>query len=416
MTDPLEWVSTALRELETEGLRRRLRHRGSAAGRCADGLVNLSSNDYLGLAGDPRVTAAAAQAARRWGAGAGASRLITGGTALHRALEEAIARWKRTEDAVVFSSGYLANAGTIPALVGHGDVVCSDALNHASIVDACRLSRAEVLVYPHRDSAALARLLARAGAARRRLIVSDGVFSMDGDAADLRALCDVAEAHGAMVMVDDAHGAGVLGPDGRGTAATQGQDHRVQIQMGTLSKAFGAAGGYVAGRADLCDWLRNRARGFLFDTAPPPAAAGAALEALGVAAAEPRRRQRATGLARRLAAGLGLPVPAACVVPLLVGEPCAALQVSAGLADAGLLVTAIRPPTVAPGSARLRFAVTADHRPDDIDRAVAAVAELLPTPGLGTLGSQAPSTGQGRGFGTLGRTRPSTRQGPGMGR
>ncbi|MGH8933044.1 MAG: aminotransferase class I/II-fold pyridoxal phosphate-dependent enzyme, partial [Egibacteraceae bacterium] len=301
---PLGWIAPTLDELEAGGLRRAPRHRATAAGPHADGLVNLSSNDYLGLAGDPIVVEAAREAAAGWGAGSGASRLVTGGTALHRELERVIARWKRAEDAVVFSSGYLANVGTVPALVGHGDLVCSDALNHASIVDACRLSRAEVRVYPHRDLDALDRLLG-ASTARRRLIVTDGVFSMDGDAADLLAMCEVAESHGAMVMVDDAHGCGVLGPDGRGTAALHGCEDRVHVRVGTLSKAFGAAGGYVAGPADLCDWLRNRARSFVFDTAPVPAAVGAALKAIAIASAQPWRRAHALALARRLARGLG---------------------------------------------------------------------------------------------------------------
>jgi 8-amino-7-oxononanoate synthase len=379
--DPLRWIEPALGELEAVGLRRVLRHRVTPAGPCADGLVNLSSNDYLGLAGDPRVIDAARAAAADWGAGSGASRLVTGGTALHCELERVIARWKQTEDAVVFSSGYLANAGVIPALVGRGDLVCSDALNHASIIDGCRLSRADVRVYPHRDLRALDRLLGTGGAGgeRRALVVTDGVFSMDGDAADLPELCAVAEAHGAMVMVDDAHGCGVLGPGGRGTAAAAGCADRVHVQMGTLSKAFGAAGGYVAGTRPLCDWLRNRARGFVFDTALVPAAAGAALRALEIAAAEPWRRAHALALARRLARGLERHTgacaaePAACVVPLVLGEPEAALHASAALAEAGLLVVAIRPPSVPPGGARLRFAVTAAHTEAQIDEAVNAV-------------------------------------------
>lgn len=374
MGDPLGWIGPALRELEALGLRRVLRHRETAAGPYVDGLVNLSSNDYLGLAGDPRVIEAAREAATAWGAGSGASRLVTGGTALHRKLEHAIARWKRTEDAVVFSSGYLANVGTIPALVGRGDAVFSDALNHASIVDACRLSRAQVHVYPHRDVTTLDRLLEITDA-RRRLVVTDGVFSMDGDAADLSALAALAEAHGAMVMVDDAHGCGVLGPEGRGLAAMQGCAGQIHVQLGTLSKAFGAAGGYVAGSVALCDWLRNRARGFVFDTAPPPAAAGAALRALEIAVAEPWRRAWALQLARRLAAGLGVTEPAACVVPLVLGESEAALRASTALAEAGLLAVAIRPPTVPPGTARLRFAVSAAHTEADIDRAVHCVLD-----------------------------------------
>jgi 8-amino-7-oxononanoate synthase len=272
----------------------------------------------------------------------------------------------------VFSSGYLANVGTIPALVSRGDAVFSDALNHASIIDGCRLSRAQVYVYPHRDVTALDRLLG-ATDARRRLIITEGVFSMDGDAADLAALCKVTETHGAMVMVDDAHGCGVLGPDGRGTAAAQGCAERIHVQLGTLSKAFGAAGGYVAGTANLCDWLRNRARGFVFDTAPAPAVAGAALRALEVAATEPWRRAQALQLARRLAAGLGVNAPAACVVPLMLGEPEIALRASTALAETGFLVVPIRPPSVPPGTARLRFAVSAAHTEADIDHAVRCV-------------------------------------------
>jgi 8-amino-7-oxononanoate synthase len=375
VSGPLGWISPALRDLERKGLRRTLRHRASAAGPVADGLVNLSSNDYLGLAGDPRIVEAARDAAAAWGAGSGASRLITGGTALHRELELALAAWKGTEDAVVFSSGYLANTGTLPALVGPGDAVFSDELNHASIIDACRQSRATVRVVPHRDAAALDRVMG-ATPASRKLVVTDGVFSMDGDAADLRSACTVAEAHGAMVMVDDAHGCGVIGPDGRGTAAAQGCADRVHVQLGTLSKAFGAAGGYVAGSAELCDWLRNRARGFVFDTAPVPAAIGAALRALEIAAAEPWRRAHARALARRLASGLGVAAPDACVVPLVLGEPEAALAASEALADAGLLVVAIRPPTVPDGTARLRFAVTAAHTEAEIDRALRCVEHL----------------------------------------
>jgi 8-amino-7-oxononanoate synthase len=378
MAEPLSWVASALDELEAAGLRRVLRHRATPAGPEADGLVNLSSNDYLGLAGDPRVIDAAREAAG-WGGGSGASRLVTGGIALHRELERAIARWKRTEDAIVFSSGYLANVGTIPALAGRGDLVCSDELNHASIVDGCRLSRADVRVFPHRDLGALDRLLGGTRA-RRKLVVSDGVFSMDGDAAALPGLCAVAEAHGAMVMIDDAHGCGVLGPDGRGTAAAQGSQDGVHVQLGTLSKAFGAAGGYVAGTAALCDWLRNRARAFVFDTAPVPAAAGAALRALEIAAAEPWRRAHALALTRRLADGLAergfrVAEPAACIVPLVLGEPDVALRVSAALAEAGLLVVAIRPPSVPPGTARLRFTATAAHTAAQIDWAVRCVQD-----------------------------------------
>ena len=427
MAEPLAWVAPALDDLEAAGLRRTLRHRAGPAGRTVDELLNLSSNDYLGLAAHPRVAAAAADAAQLWGAGSGASRLVTGSTALHRELEAALANWKQTEDAVVFSSGYLANTGTIAALAGPGDLICSDALNHASIVDGCRLSRAEVAVYPHGDVAALERLLAAGRGARRRLVVTDGVFSMDGDAADVATICDLAADHNAMVMVDDAHGCGVVGPDGRGIAAAQGCADRVSAAMGTLSKAFGAAGGYVAGSAALCDWLRNRARGFVFDTAAPPAAVGAALEALDLSRDEPWRRANARDLARRLAGALGVPAPAACIVPLVIGEARTAVEVSAAMERAGMLAMAIRPPSVPPGTARLRLTVTASHTVTDIESAADAlasavanagtVADAIATPagtarttgaelsGLGPPARAGAASDTGDGFGTQRRTR-----------
>jgi len=383
MADPLGWIRAALEDLESAGLRRRLRHRATPAGRTLDGLVNLSSNDYLDLAGDPRLAIAAAEAARDWGAGAGASRLVTGGTDLHRELERELAGWKGCEDAVVFSSGYLANLGTIAALVGRGDTVVSDALNHASIIDACRLSRAEVRVFAHGDAESLDRALSDAPG--RRLVVTDGVFSMDGDAAPLPLLAPVAEAHGAMLMVDDAHGCGVIGPDGRGTAAAQGAGAHVDIQLGTLSKAFGSAGGYVAGSTELCEWLRNSARAFVFDTAPPPPVVSAALAGVRIAREEPQRRERAVALAQRLAGALRLPSPAAAIVPVVLGSPGDALAAQAALEEAGLLVTAIRPPTVPEGTSRLRFALTAAHTDADVDLAATVLTTrgvlLLTTPG-----------------------------------
>lgn len=377
MGDPLHWVPDALHELDVAGLRRRPAHRDEPAGRIVNGLVNLSSNDYLDLAGDSRLAEAAADAAARWGAGAGASRLITGGTTLHRELETALAGWKGADDAIVFSSGYLANLGVIAALAGPGDLICSDALNHASIVDACRLSRAEVAVYPHGDVDAVDRALSRQ--ARRRFVVTDGIFSMDGDAGDLRSLCDVADAHGAVVIVDDAHGAGVVGPDGTGTAAAQGVSGRVHVTVGTLSKALGAAGGYAVARGDVVDLLRNQARAFVFDTAPAPPAVAAALAGLHVSRAEPWRRARAVERAQILARGLGVATPAGCVVPLVLGEAAEALDASMALRAAGFAVVAIRPPSVPPGTSRLRFATTAAHSGRDIEAVVDAVATHLAT-------------------------------------
>jgi 8-amino-7-oxononanoate synthase len=387
---PLGWVRGELAALEAAGLRRTVRHRATPAGRVLDGLVNLSSNDYLDLAGDPRLAIAASDAARDWGSGSGASRLVTGGTELHRDLERELARWKGTEDAVVFSSGYLANVGTIGALVGPGDTIASDALNHASIIDGCRISRSQVRVYAHGAPGALDQALD--GASGRKLVVTDGVFSMDGDAAPLDALCEVAEAHGAMVMVDDAHGCGVIGPDGRGTAAAQGCEGRVHVHLGTLSKAFGAAGGYVAGSHELCEWLRNRARAFVFDTAPPPPVVGAALAGMRVAGQEPHRREHAVALARRLAGALDLPQPSAAIVPVVLGAPQRALAAQSALQDAGLLVTAIRPPTVPQGTSRLRFALTAAHTTADVDLAakVLLARGLLTPPTAGSQRQHAP--------------------------
>ena len=373
MSGALSWIGAELERLAGEGLRRTLRHRVESAGPVVGGRLNFSSNDYLALAGDGRVAAAAGAAARRWGAGAGASRLVTGGTSLHRELEESLADWKGAQDAVVFSSGYLANTGTIAALVGPGDAVFSDALNHASIVDGCRLSGATVCVYPHGDVVALESMLAATGA-RRRLIVTDGVFSMDGDAADVPALAGLARRFDAMLMVDDAHGCGVLGPDGRGTAAAQGCADGVDVAVGTLSKAFGSAGGYVTGTTEVCEWLRNRARGFVFDTALAPPSAGAAIEALRISRAEPERRERAVALAKELAAGLGVAPPAACVVPLLVGDSEAAVSLSQHLQVQGFDVVAIRPPSVPDGTARLRLTTTAGHTPADIEQVIAALA------------------------------------------
>ena len=377
MTNPFAWTGEALSGLAAENLRREVLHRDEPTGHRVDGMVSFASNDYLGLAHDPRLAAAATAAAQRWGTGAGASRLVTGGTALHRELELALAAWKGTEDAVVFSSGYLANLGTITALVGRCDAVFSDALNHASIIDACRLSGAEVHVYRHRDAGALEQLIADTPA-RRRLIVTDGVFSMDGDAADLPALLDVAERHGAMVVVDDAHGCGVVGPDGRGTAAAQGCAQQPQLTVGTLSKAFGAAGGYVTGPAEVCELLRNRARTFVFDTAPPPPVVGAGLAALRISVEEPWRRERVTALARRLARALptgsmSREAPFAAIVPVVIGGAADAVAAAARLRRDEIHVVAIRPPSVPEGTARLRFALTAAHSDGEVAQAVAAL-------------------------------------------
>ena len=387
VTDPLAFCGEEVGRIEAVGLLRRVRSLESASEPevILDGrrVLCLASNNYLGLAAHPEVVDAAAEAAREYGAGAGSARLITGGNVLHDELEARLAAFKGTEAALLFSSGYLANLGTVSALVGPGDAVFSDELNHASIIDGCRLSRAEVHVYRHADAGHLAEKLSvwrqRDGTDRRALVVTDSVFSMDGDIAPLPDIVAACERHDAILMVDEAHATGVVGPGGRGVVAAYGLEGRVGVVMGTLSKALGAAGGFIAGSADLCTYLRNRARSFIFDTALPPPTAAAALAALRIVEREPERPVRTRRLAARLAAGLRsagyeVPDPAAAVLPVVIGEPDAAMTLSARLLDAGVLVTAIRPPTVPPGTSRLRATVMATHTDAEIDRAVAAFA------------------------------------------
>lgn len=386
MSDPLAFCGEELRRLEAASLLRHVQALDSPQDPevviGGERLLSLASNNYLGLANDQRVVRAAAEAARRWGAGAGSARLITGGVRVHDVLEARLAALKRQEGALLFSSGFLANLGTIPALTGRGDAVFSDELNHASIIDGARLSRAAVHVYPHVDVDRLRALLREHRGARRRLVVTDTIFSMDGDLAPLPDLVEVCEEAGAILMVDEAHATGVLGPGGRGAVAHFGLDGRVPVVMGTLSKALGAAGGFIAGPRDLIGFLRNHARSFIFDTAPPASVAAAALAALDVLEAEPWRSARVRALARRLAHGLraqGFPVPEpqAAIVPVAVGGSEAALGLAAGLRNAGVLVPAIRPPSVAPGSARLRATVMATHTEAQIDAAARAFADVL---------------------------------------
>jgi 8-amino-7-oxononanoate synthase len=385
-SSPLAWLGDALAALDRAELLRVLRTVDSGAdpwitlgeGNDARRVLHLCSNGYLGLATDPRVVQGAVAAARSFGAGTGSARLITGAQTIHRALESQLAEWKRTEDTLLFSSGYLANVGVISALVGRGDTVVSDALNHASIIDGCRLSGAQVRVYEHGDADHAERLLADAPG--RRLLATDGVFSMDGDLAPLPALCDAAERHGAMVVVDDAHGSGVVGPDGRGTVAALGCEGRVHAVVATLSKALGSQGGYVAGSSELVAWLRNRARGFVFDTALAPPSVGAAAVAVEVARAEPWRREQAVAGAASLATALranGWDVPAseAAIVPVRVGEAGDALALMRRLLDEDVLAVAIRPPTVPVGSSRVRATVLATHTEADVARAVAAFGQ-----------------------------------------
>ena len=384
-------LAAELAALDARGLRRTLRALGS--GSDAEVLVDgrptllLSSNNYLGLARHPAVCAAAADAVARWGCGAGASRLVAGHLALHAEVEAALAAFKGTEAALLFPSGYQANVGAITALAGRGDHVFSDALNHASIIDGCRLSGASVHVYPHRDVHALERMLAASSAGARRLVVTDSVFSMDGDRAPLASLVGLCARYHGHLVLDEAHAAGVLGPHGAGLADAEGLAAEVAVHVGTLGKALGGAGAYVAGSRPLIDLLVNRARSFVYTTALPPAAGAAARAALAVVAAEPERRARVLAHAARLRHGLaslGLRTDGDThIVPVQLGDNRAALALSAALLARGVLVQAIRPPTVPVGTARLRVTPMATHTDAHIDRTLDAFADAARAVGLG---------------------------------
>ncbi len=349
-------------------------------------VVMLSSSDVLGLSRHPRVVAAAAEATLKHGCASGSSRLIAGNHPLYEELEVALADFKGAESSLVFSTGYLANIGMIPALVGEGDAVFSDALNHASIVDGCRLSRATVHVYPHRDTRGLEAMLAATPPGGRRLVVTDSVFSMDGDRAPLAALVDVARAHGAELMVDEAHATGVLGPRGAGLAEECGLVERIAVHMGTLGKALGGAGAYVAGSQVLVELLVNRARSFVYTTGLAPAAVAGAGAALDVVAAEPERRARLAENAARLRAGLralGLDARGDTqVVPVVIGDNARAMAFTDALLARGVLVSAIRPPTVPAGTARLRVTPIATHTAAHVARALDAFAAAARATGL----------------------------------
>ncbi|GAB4267965.1 MAG: 8-amino-7-oxononanoate synthase [Deferrisomatales bacterium] len=381
------WVPAELDALEAAQARRRLRTVASPAGPRVrvDGreLRCFSSNDYLGLAADPRLAEAAARAARRWGTGAGASRLITGTLGIHEALEHALARLKGTQTALLFPSGYQANLGVVTALGAEG-AIFSDALNHASLVDGCRLARATTRVFRHGDPAHLAAQLEAHGDVSRKLVVTDGVFSMDGDLAPLPELLDTAAAHGAAVVVDDAHATGVVG-DGRGTTHHYGLPSGRVVHVGTLGKALGAVGAFVACAAPVRDLLVNRARTLVYTTAPAPPAVGAALEAVRILEREPERVARLAANSRRLRAGLravGFPVPEdpTPIVPLVLGDNRTTLAWAEALWRDGFWVHPIRPPTVPPGSGRLRITVSSEHAPGDIDALVERLGEYAEKP------------------------------------
>lgn len=372
------WAREELESLSRRGLRRFIEPLESAQGAVVriggEPLVNFASNDYLGLAFSSTVRAAAMAALELHGVGSGASRLVVGDTVAHHRLEQRLAAFEGTEAALLFNSGYAANTGIIPALVGPGDAVFSDALNHASLVDGCRLSRARVVVYPHKDVEALARAL-ETTPARRRLVVTDTVFSMDGDWAPLREIVEVCRAHGAALMVDEAHATGVLGARGSGLCEELGVT--VDLRMGTLSKALGAMGAYVATSREVVDLLLNRARPFVFSTALPAAICAAAEAAVDAVERDVALRERLWRNIRRFAAGLrvlGLPAEArSAIFPVILGEPEVALAAARKCRERGLLVKAIRPPTVPEGTSRLRFCLSAAHTEGHIDLALEAL-------------------------------------------
>jgi 8-amino-7-oxononanoate synthase len=380
--DRLAWLDEKLDVLDKRGLRRRRIARGGRCGAMivAGGreLVNFGSNDYLNLAGDARLAAAAKAAIDECGFGAGASPLITGYTAWHERLERRLAEFFGVEAALVFSSGFAANVGTITALAGPDDAIFSDEKNHASIIDGCRLSRAAVHVYRHCDCEHLESLLKSTAVSGRRMIVTDTVFSMDGDTAPLVDIGELSRRCGAMLMVDEAHATGVFGPQGRGLAEELRVSPHIDIHMGTLSKALGCCGGFVAGSRRLVEWLLNRARSYVFSTAPPAANCAAAIAALDMVRDEPQRRRRLRELAERLRARLGeqgwnTGTSSSQIVPIIVGESDRAMQLALELRERGFFVPGIRPPTVPMGQALLRISLSAGHTDEMIESLLSAL-------------------------------------------
>jgi glycine C-acetyltransferase/8-amino-7-oxononanoate synthase len=372
---------TLLGELDAQHLTRRLTELSTGVAPVVkiDGqeVLLLASNDYLGLAGHPDIIDAAAEATRRYGVGSGASRLVSGTLPPHRDMERALARFKKTASALAFGSGYLANLGTIPALIGRGGLILADRLCHASLIDACRLSGADFRVYHHNDLAHLATLLSRRKAVRRTLVVTDGVFSMDGDVAPLPELFDLARRYDAELYVDDAHGTGVMGETGRGTLEHFHLEDAVPFHMGTLSKAVGCIGGFVAGTEPLVTYLLNTSRSFMYTTAPPPGAAAAVIAALGIIQREPERRQRLWANRDRLCAGLNrlgfsIGASASPIIPIIIGRADRALVFAKQLLLNGVFAPAIRPPTVPESTSRIRVTITSEHTPTQIDQALVA--------------------------------------------
>jgi glycine C-acetyltransferase len=383
--DPLAFLTTELDSLKAQGLYRtsRVLEDEQKAHTTFDhtSVVNLSSNNYLGLTTHPRLREAALEAVRRFGAGTGSVRTIAGTMAMHVELERRLAEFKQTEAVVVFQSGFTANAGTVSAILTKEDVVVSDSLNHASIIDGCRLSRAEIKVFPHKDVNAARAILRGLPAGQRKLLITDGVFSMDGDLGPLPDLCAAAEEFGAIMMVDDAHASGVFGRNGRGTVDHFGMHGRVDIQVGTLSKAIGALGGYVAGTRDFIDFLHHRARPFLFSTSHPPAVTAACLAAIDVLLEEPQIIERLWENTRFFKAGLvalgfDTGLSESPITPVIVGDGALTMRLSDSLFEQGVFAQGIAFPTVARDKARVRTIVTATHTREELQFALDAFARV----------------------------------------
>jgi glycine C-acetyltransferase len=378
-TDPLAFLGTELDALRAQGLHRSLRileDRQQATTRFDHKtVVNLSSNNYLGLTTHPRLIERAIEATREFGVGSGSVRTIAGTMAIHMELERRLAAFKQTEAVVVFQSGFAANAGTVSAILTKEDIVISDELNHASIIDGCRLSRAAIKVFPHKDADAARKIVRDLPAGQRKLLITDGVFSMDGDLGALPALCDLAEEFGCIMMVDDAHASGVFGRNGRGTIDHFNMHGRVDIQVGTLSKAMGALGGYVAGSASLIDFLYHRARPFLFSTSHPPAVAATCIAALDVLENEPEIIEKLWANTRFFKKGLeslgfNTGLSESPITPVIAGEGSRAMKLSDRLFEEGVFAQGIAFPTVARDKARVRTIVTATHTQDELQFAL----------------------------------------------
>jgi 8-amino-7-oxononanoate synthase len=384
--DPLAWLDDALADLERRDLRRTLLtrtspQRGDRIEIEGRQLANFGSNDYLGLASDGRLVRAVSSAAQDRGWGSGASSLVTGRGLLHAELETELARFEGTQAALLFSTGFAANVGAIASLVGRDDVIFSDAKNHASIIDGCRLSAAQVHVYQHGDVDDLRQSLA-VSRHRRKLIVTDGLFSMDGDFAPLPQIAELAREQGAMLLVDEAHATGVFGEQGRGVCEHLGMEDGVQIRIGTLSKGLGSSGGFVAGPQVLIDWLANRARPYVFSTATPEAMAAAGLAALQAVRDEPCRRhellQRAAILREQLqSGGLNIGRSQSQIIPVILGSPAETMQAAAQLRQAGFFVPGIRPPSVPDGESLLRISLSWLHQPGLVADLAASVIQVL---------------------------------------